>query len=332
MPKTRKQKLKVKDFQKKKLKVGKDKAKASNATDTSFVSKTISIRSQHLGPETDVTKRIQLLKHHNSTVKKETLQAFHKIIPRIINSSIMTPLLNQSIPLICDDSRQVRTSLIDFVGEVGDHDAQVLRLHCKMFVLYINMAMTHIIPSIQNSSTNFLKCLLKYCAEEICSQSFVKLLVGLFNVLGWGRSGKNLSSNAAQNQKRDSKQMAAHLETLYELIRCGCTEIKASEDDENGENTSNHLPNQNLIPDYPQPYEHLKLFSKELQNKQDPANGDIRSAGFSTQDVRARRLVIREQFVQDLTKHCESLTREGGETGKWANSLNQLLVDILQDV
>ena len=331
MPKTRKQKLKVKDFQKKKLKVGKDKPKASNATDTSFVSKTISIRNQHLGPETDLTKRIQLLKHHNSTVKKETLQAFQKMVPRIINTSIMTPLLNQCIPLICDDSRQVRSSLIELVDEIGLHDAQVLKLHCKVFVLYINMAMTHIMPSIQSSSTSFLNCLLKHCGDEICNQAFAKIMLGLFNVLGWGRSGKNLSANAAQNQKRNSKQTAEHLETLCELIRHGCTDKKNLQSDGN-EEIPNYLPNQHLIPDCPQPYEHLKLFTKQLKNKQDVTSADSVVSGFSTQDVRARQLILKEQFLLDLLKHSESLTKEGGEPGKWANALKQLLDSTFQDV
>lgn len=329
MPKSRKQKLKVKDFQKKKLKVGKDKPKASNATDTSFVSKTISIKNQHLGPETDLKKRIQLLKHHNSTVKKETLQAFHKMVPRIINTDLMTPLLNQSIPLICDDSRQIRSSLVELIDEIGLYDAQVLKLHCKMFVLYINMAMTHIMSSIQTTSTKFLRCLLKYCADEICSQSFAKILLGLFNVLGWGRSGKNLGANAAQTHKTNSKQVSEHLETLCELIRCGCADRQHPENEGIDGNSSDNLPNQYLIPDYPQPYEHLKLFSVQLKNTKD--NSDNSLSGLSTQDVRARRLLVQEQFLPDLRKHCLSLTKEGGECGKWANALIQLLESIFQE-
>lgn len=329
MAKSRKQKLKVKDFQKKKLKVGKAKPKASNVTDTSFVSKTISIRNQHLGHDGDLTKRMSLLKHHNSTVKKETLQSFQKVIPRIISTRLMTPLLTQSIPLICEDSRQTRSSLIDLINEIGSHDAQVLKLHCKLFVLYINMAMTHIMPSIQADSSKFLSCMLRYCGEEICSQSFVKLLVGLFAVLGWGRSGKNQNAGAVPSAKRDAKQTAVHLVTLYELIKCGCTKEYTNGDEDSEVNCP---PNQHLIPNYPQPYENLKIFARQLQNKQDTTSPDLVASAISTQDIRARQTIVKEQFLQVMIKHCDSLIKDGGECGKWSNNLSQLLQTTFNDL
>ncbi|QLL33347.1 hypothetical protein HG536_0E02580 [Torulaspora globosa] len=325
MSKSKKQKLKVKDFQKKKLKVGKAKPKPSNVTDTSFVSKTISIRSQHLAHDDDLSKRLPLLKHHNSTVRRETLQTFHKMIPKIINTRLMTPLLNQSIPLICDDSRQIRTSLMELIEEIGVRDSQVLKLHCKVFILYLNMAMTHIMPSIQTDSTKFLKVLLRFCGPEVCSQSFTKMLLGSFSILGWSRSTKNQSANVVHDSKRDSRQIAAHLEALSELIKHGCTEEAVDQDLEGGAEMSNIQPNQYLIPECPQPYEHLKLFTRQLQNKQEQSNADSAISGFSSQDVRARQTIVKEQFLEDMRKHCDSLIKDGGEPGKWANTLNQLL-------
>lgn len=334
MAKTRKQKLKLKDFQKKKLKVGKEKPKASNVTDTSFVSKTISIRNQHLGHDNDLLKRLPLLKHHNITVRKETLQAFHKMIPVIISTRIMTPLLAQSIPLICDDSRQIRNALIELINEIGLYDVQVLRLHCKVFLLYINMAMTHIISSIQTDSTKFLVCLLKHCGEEICRQSFVKLLAGILSILGWGQLGKNQGAGAVQNTKRDSKQTMVHLNTLYELIKHGCTEpVKENA----GDNTSFSLqesPNQHLIPDYPQPYENLKLFARQLNSKENSSSSSsITSAttAISTQDVGARQRILKEQFLPGIEKQLDSFIKDGGECGKSSNNLKQLLEEIFSD-
>ncbi|QLQ80905.1 hypothetical protein HG537_0E02600 [Torulaspora globosa] len=309
-----KQRLKVKDFHKKKLKVGKTKPKASNVTDTSFVAKSISIRSQHILHDDDLSKRLVLLKHHNSTVRKETLLLFHKAIPKIVNSGLMTPLLNQSIPLVCDDSRQIRSSVLELIEEIGNCDAGVLKLHCKVFILYLNMAMTHIMASIQSDSTKFLKVLLKFCGAEVCSQSFTKILLGLFSILGWARSG-----NVVHNRKRDSKQIAIHLEALSELIRHGCT---VNHDLENGAGTSN----QYLIPECPQPYEHLKLFTRQLHTESDSA-----IAGFSTQDIKARKTIVKEQFLDDMRKHCDSLVKDGGEPGKWANTLNQQLESIFNE-
>lgn len=315
--------MKVKDFQKKKLKVGKIKPKASNVTDTSFVSKTLSIRNQHLENDaTDLNKKISLLKHHNLSVRKETLQSFQKMIPQIIKSRIMTPLLVQSIPLICDDSKSTRSGLIDLIDEIGKNDVQVLKLHCKMFVLYINMAMTHIVPSIQNDSTKFLGCLLKYCGEDICRQSFVKLLSGTLNILGWGKKGKNQSASTAQTAKRDSKQIARHLDTLHQLIQIGCFE-----EPKDDKSTVSRTPNQFLIPDFPQPYENLKLFTRALKNKTSGENSSSISSltdSIAAQDIGTRQCILKEEYLDDIKKHLDAFIREGGESGKSSNTLKNL--------
>ncbi|CAR27975.1 hypothetical protein ZYGR_0N04630 [Zygosaccharomyces rouxii] len=315
MSKTKKQKQKAQDFQKKKLKVGKPKAKASNVTDTSFVSRTISVKNQHLGEhDDDLTKRLSLLKHHNSTVRKETLQTFQKMIPTIINTRMMTPLLTQCIPLMCDESRQVRSTLMDLFNEVGQHNDQVLKLLCKMLVLYVNMAMTHITSAIQADSAKFLSCLLKYCGDEICRQAFVKLLTGLFSLLGWNQT----KSQSAR--KLNAKQTAAYMDTLYELIRQGCQEsVQADTDTELRSST-----NQHLIPDYPQPYEYLKLFTRQLQTKDSPST----MVDLSTQDLGARQRVLKEQNLPIIHRQLDIYIKEGGETGKSANSLKKLLEDL----
>ncbi|QLG72008.1 hypothetical protein HG535_0C03610 [Zygotorulaspora mrakii] len=327
MAKSRKQKLKVKDFQKQKLKVGKTQPKASNATNTSFVSKTLSIKNQHLERNTDdLSKKLSLLKHHNSTVRKEALQSFNKVIPRISKTRIMTPLLVQSIPLICDDSKTVRQSFMELIDEIGNHDVQVLKLHCKMFVLYINMAMTHIVPAIQNDSIKFLRCLLRYCGEETCKQSFTKLLSGILNLLGWGTNRKNASASAAQTTKRDSKQMAEYLDALHRLIYEGCAEKLKDNNDRHPE-----ILNQYLIPDFPQPYESLKLFTRALRNTATQSNASSISSitdSISTQDREARRRILQEDFFDVITKRLDALIKEGGVSGKSSNTLKNLIATI----
>lgn len=315
MSKSRKQKQKTQDFQKKKLKVGKPKSKPSNVTDTSFVSRTISVRNQHLGEhDEDLSKRLSLLKHHNSTVRKETLQTFQKMIPTIIQTRMMTPLLTQCIPLMCDESRQVRNALMDLFHEVGQHNDQVLKLLCKMLVLYINMAMTHITSAIQADSAKFLSCLMQYCGDEICRQAFAKLLTGLFLLLGWNQ---NKPQNA---RKLNTKQSAAHMDTLHELIRQGCQGLPNSKYDAEFQGTTD----QYLIPQYPQPYEHLKLFTRQLQTKDSPST----MVDISTQDVGARQRVLKEQDLPGIHRQIDIYIKEGGDSGKSANSLKRLLEEL----
>lgn len=312
MAKTRRQKQKVQDFQKKKLKVGKTKPKASNATDTSFVSRSISVKNQHLGEhDEDLSKRLSLLKHHNATVRKETLQTFQKIVPKVMDTKMMTPLLTQCIPLICDESKQVRSSLMDLFHEIGQHNEQVLRLLCKMLVLYINMAMTHITSAIQADSAKFLGCLLKYCGDEICRQAFVKLLSSLLILLGWNQ-------NKTQNSRKlHSKQAAIHMDVLCELIKQGCVEPSRVEIGL----TCSTIANPHLIPAYPQPYEHLKLFTRQLQNKE----GSSTPLDLSTQDFGARQRVLKDQNLPNMHKQLDLYIKEGGDSGKSANNLKQLL-------
>ncbi|EJS43447.1 ipi1p [Saccharomyces arboricola H-6] len=333
MTKSRKQKQKKQDFLRKKLKVGKPKERASNATDTSFVSKTISIRNQHLDHDPhDLTKRLTLLKHHNINVRKETLITFQKSIPSIINSRLMTPLLTQSIPLICDESKQVRQGLVDLIDEIGSHDAQILKLHCNIFVLYISMAMTHIVSQIQADSTKFLFHLLKYCSDEVVRKSWVKLLNGIFGVLGWGQIGKNDSASVVQTKKRNAKYVAVHLNALYTLVEYGCQDERARGVDNNTTESlveSSEFRNPYLIPDYPQPFEHLKIFTRELKVKDATTKGtNATLLSLTTQDIETRRASFSEQYLPIVRKQVEIIIKEGGECGKSANNLKKLLAKV----
>lgn len=370
MTKSRKQKLKKQDFLKKKLKVGKKAPKPSNITDTSFVAKTISVKNQHLDDNhhNDLSKRFPLLKHHNATVRKETLNIFIKALPQIIKTGLMTPLLTNAIPLICDDSKDVRDALIELLEAIGALDPHVLILHCNVLILYINMSMTHIIPRIQTDSSRFLMCLLKCCGDEIVRKAWLKLMQGLLNLLGWNtKIGVNQASGVLQTRKRDLKFTRTHLETLFKLIELGCTDQSHIQD--NGEpssassNGSNMIErNKYLIPDFPQPFEHLKLFERQLKqsknitfernnggsamngtgmamtttttknnNSNNKPNNNMYTMtanSLANQDLESRQSIFQSNFQETISKQCQLLIKEGGECGKAANNLQRLISQI----
>ncbi|CCH58129.1 hypothetical protein TBLA_0A03290 [Henningerozyma blattae CBS 6284] len=324
---TRKQKLKKQDFQKKKLKVGKGPVRPSNATDTSFSTRSVSIRNQHLiHDHGDLSKRFPLLKHHNNVVRKETLQQFQNNIPDIINTSIMAPLITQCIPLINDESKQVRAASLDLFHEIGSHNSQVLQLHCRVFILYICMSMTHIVTAIQLDSTKFLKMMLKYCGEEICRLAWNKLIDGIFNILGWSKNGKNHAAGIAQSAKRDAQSTCSHLDALCALIETGCLNKRAAEGEGN-DNEASETINQYLIPQFPQPYEHLKLFARELtQNSSQEGDNSNGTTNVSIATDRTTRVaIVKQQYLSEIRKQCKLLVSSGGPPGKSANSLIQLL-------
>lgn len=330
MTKSRKQKQKKQDFLKKKLKVGKPTGKPSNATDTSFATRTLAVKNALAGHNSDdLRKRLAFLKHHNEKVRKETLAIYIKAIPKIINTQLMTPLLSQATQLICDESKDVREQLIEFFDEVGKHDEQVLKLHCRVFVLYINMGMTHIVARIQADSTKFLGCLLKYCGEELCNQAWNKLLTGIFRVLAWEtqtHKNSNQAAGAMQTRKRDSKFQASHLNTLHQLLTYGCKEAHEISGDNDEENVDDNEYSQYLIPQFPQAYGHLKLFDKQLRTTSD--NRSTTSASLDGQDITSRIHIIESEYLPTMRKQLDILIKEGGECGKSANNLMKLISEI----
>lgn len=363
----RKQKLKKADFQKTKLKVGKTAPKPKNYTDTSFTAKIISIKDQHLTLAADKTaspayyrKRLSLLRHHNSNIRKETLEQFQREVPSLIKSNIMTSLLRQAIPLMCDPMGPVRDAVLGLLKTIGDTDRQALVLHCNLLVLYIHMAMTHITPGIQAQSTGFLRCLLDYCGMDIVRQGWVKLLNGNLTVLGWGGPGKSTSGGGGSVvlpvRKRDSKYARAHLDGLRELIRYGCSSSVLAGEDGNGSGSDSGSGlvdrySVYLIPSMPQPYGYLKLFTRELNTGQgqggtitmssnDSADTTATKSAASTtttatttssfvnQDIDTRRQLFKRQYLQYILDRAAVVSKEGGEVGRSANSLRQLLLEI----
>ncbi|CCF58081.1 hypothetical protein KAFR_0D04330 [Kazachstania africana CBS 2517] len=333
MTKSRKQKQKKQDFLKKKLKVGKTAPKASNITDTSFVARTISIRNQHLEHDNDLMKRLSLLKHHNATVRRETLQIYQKAIPRIINTRIMAPLLYHAIPLIVDQDKDVRDGLLLLIEEIGNIDPKILVLQCNVFILYFNMAMTHIVPRIQAASTRFLICLMKYCSDEIVRQAWLKLLGSVLSVLGWGTMGSNQSAGAVQRKKRDSKNTKVHLDALFQLIEKGCKDPHEIIDEDDANKKEDRTTNPHLIPDMPQPYGYLKLFTRQLKtaDNSSSANGVSSQTSLANQDLDTRQHVFKTEYLDKIQKQLAQLIKEGGECGKSANSINKLLEELFAD-
>ncbi|KAM3162480.1 Pre-rRNA-processing protein IPI1 [Lachancea thermotolerans] len=355
----KKKTLKQQDFQKKKLKVGKPKQQASNVTSTAFTARTISLPNQQKLKsagnredsgderlEADILRRLSLCKHHSAVTRKETLVHFKHMVPRIITTKCMTPLLNSCYPLICDQDIQVRSALLELLEEIGQYDQNVLRLHSRALVLFINSSMTHIVPAVQRDSGKFLQCAVRYCGDELVRNSWVKMLKGMFSVLGWSleapgskKSSKSVSmgvktsSVVSMNSTKAKRSLQANLETLLEFVKCGCLEPKPDP-------SSGGLPHgpsaydKYLIPELPQPYQHLKLFVKELKNEKTASHSKLEELNnTSFQDYATRREVLLEHFYDRVLENVENVIADGGECGRVAKSLKGTMGDIksLQD-
>ncbi|SCW01209.1 LAFE_0D07492g1_1 [Lachancea fermentati] len=348
----KKKTLKQQDFQKKKLKVGKAKAKPSNLTDTSFVARTISLPNQSkintnnsgtrdsTRTEEEVLKRISLCRHHSAVTRKETLVYFKQIIPKVINSKCITQMLSGCFPLICDEDMHVRIALLELLEEIGEHDENVLKLHSRAFVLFINSGMTHITPSVQRDSGKFLNCAIKYCGDEIVRSAWIKILRGMFGVLGWSLEKKsskktvsmgiNSASVVNMNSSKAQKARDINLEALLNFVKCGCLEETTENASVNDDNQ--FIFDKYMLPEFSQPYQHLKLFTKEFISGSTIKGSPVTStstletlSGISFQDYPARRKVLIEHFYEKIMEHLQSLIADGGECGKKANAFKGTL-------
>ncbi|PPQ64424.1 hypothetical protein CVT26_002131 [Gymnopilus dilepis] len=196
MPKSSKRKKeKVADFSKAKLKLGKGKAPASNAIDTSFKARSIALPSQSIAIEKDasepVTKRqltfgdlLSNLKHYNAGTRKDALLGLRELLDSNWDmvDSCLTPLLNALVRIISDE---VCANAISFQQTTqATQDASVRKQllwllawllpripsddlvpHSSLLLLFTTSAQTHIFPEIRIDAVRSLDILLE-CIPE----------------------------------------------------------------------------------------------------------------------------------------------------------------------
>lgn len=377
---------------KRKLKVGKPKQKPSNVTDTSFQMKRISLPSQtkisngshgkssgngHGGIDLndEVMKRVSLLRHHSDVTRKETVIYFESMISRIIHLPSMNNLMQSSIPLMCDSSKQVRDELAKMFDTVGKNDPNVLKLQIRAITLYVNNAMTHIIAPIQRDSGMFVQVVLKYCADELVRHAWIKMLKGFFQVLGWtiiaqGKPNGNsktqtismgITSSSVVSMNKNKKFKNENLKAMLQFLRAGIlgdsgtgtgsasasASAGDSDCDKNAAETQPVSPLQlryapYMIPEFPQPYAYLKLFTRQFAKGELSSNGSGASAAnannenitfeelesFSCEDAHTRTLIFNKHFYPSIQRQLPALIKDGGDCGRTAHSLANTLKEI----
>ena len=167
------------DFQKKKLKLGKGKQAANNATDTSFKAKTVALPQQSINLDRTralTTRKGQTLndlcvstRHHNAGVRKDSLlgeveliQTFPHLATTSSSLSILVPSL---LHLLSDEDSQVRQTLRKLLSELLErnrmlcesnsphgrtaHQPNALQPYMSQLLLYITSAMSHIFAEVR---------------------------------------------------------------------------------------------------------------------------------------------------------------------------------------
>lgn len=196
MPKASKKKQrKAEDFKKVKLKVGKKKAAPTNATDTSFASRSIMLAGQSIvtdkSAELTNSRNLTLkdlmsqLRHYSTPVRKEAVLGLADLIERYpeILKAELGPVVEGSARLIVDNEPPVRRALLRFYSSVlPDLPAQDLAPFVPLLVIFTCSAMTHILGDIRADAVKFLD-LLSEIAPESVAQHAPQILPNLFTLL-----------------------------------------------------------------------------------------------------------------------------------------------------
>ncbi|XP_047454705.1 testis-expressed protein 10 homolog isoform X2 [Mugil cephalus] len=181
-----KKKKRQDDFQKVKLKVGKKKPKADNATNTNFRSKGIHLPEQlkrdTSGPTTHrqlgINELLSQLHHYNANVKHGALLGLRELLS--INPSVLeqhlSRLLSEVAAVFTDKDRNVRvaaTRVLRFIAQ--SVPAERVAPFFPLLSAHLSCAMTHIEASIQEDAMNVLDVFLEHYPALLAARPAVLL-------------------------------------------------------------------------------------------------------------------------------------------------------------
>ncbi|ORX40183.1 hypothetical protein BD324DRAFT_616690 [Kockovaella imperatae] len=228
MPKASK---KPADFKKAKVKLGKGKQQASNATDTSFKARTIALPGQRLDrafatPDEPVTAQgltldevILRLRHPNAGVRRDALGGIKEILV-VQPARDVGKVLRALGGVISDDDSGVRKTLLSLVGwYLSLQDESSLTPHIPLLLLHTSSGLSHIFPEIRLDACKLVHILLDHVPSHVvgswpdCPAGSNNILEGLRLALGLqGDTGTTMS-------KTGSEGRLTALETLLAFLK-----------------------------------------------------------------------------------------------------------------
>ncbi|KAG7242037.1 hypothetical protein INR49_024082 [Caranx melampygus] len=181
-----KKKKRQDDFQKVKLKVGKKKPKADNATNTSFRTKGIHLSEQlkrdSSGPTTHrqlgINDLLSQLHHYNANVKNDALLGLRELLS--LNPSLLeqhlSRLLSEVAAVFTDKDGNVRvaaTRVLRFIAQ--SVPAERVAPFFPLLSAHLSCAMTHIETGIQEDAMKVLDVLLEHYPALLAARPAVLL-------------------------------------------------------------------------------------------------------------------------------------------------------------
>ncbi|KAI0143775.1 Rix1 complex component [Xylariaceae sp. FL1272] len=325
---SKKKKEKKKDFQKPKLKVGKTKPKAANATSTSFKAKSIVLHQQLSEIAPDVVERfkhnLSLTTSRNDSQRKEALA---HLTGQLSTSPPTNPvgtstLLQKLLPRMTDSSAGVRSQLLKLLQHIPKRE---IRPHVQKAVLYVRGAMTHLSQDIKDDGLNYMEWLLDAAGEDVVSTPgcWVKPLKDFMAVLGWSitpapaqlksaksaKGGWTSAPRTTFGSKKFGQSFPRQMRVLATFLEHGFRpEMPKPWSPEQ------YVENFTQLPKEPNPYGYLGLFALPRDEE-----GEIYRNREDRLEIFAKR------FRATIEAGVDSAKKEGGEAGRAAAILDKVV-------
>ncbi|GMK54002.1 hypothetical protein CspeluHIS016_0105880 [Cutaneotrichosporon spelunceum] len=253
MPKaTKRKKEKEADFKKAKLKLGKGKKAASNATDTSFKARSIALPSQKslqraLAQQADASPSstpataaglglddvLVRTRHPNSHVRNEAIGQLREVLAAGVSLGVpmgerhgeVAKVVSGIGSLISDDEQSVRRALHDFVGwYISRLPPLALSAYLPTLTLQISSGLSHIFPAIRLDTCRLVLLLLESGADIVgpwpAKPPSTSSLVGSAGVFDGLRLAAGLGEEkASAGYRLDGKGKLVILRTIRGFIQ-----------------------------------------------------------------------------------------------------------------
>lgn len=324
----KKKREKKKDFQKVKLKVGKTRPKADNATETSFRAKAIVLNQQL---NVDAPNIIQQFHHHVSLLtskadsqRRESLAFLTTYLSSATTTGTILPLttgslLDKACPLLLDGSASVRVQLLKFLQALPTNDVQD---EIPRLLPHVRAGMTHLSRDQRLYAVDVLSWIIATAPNELvsCAGGWISTLECFTTMLAW-RSADIGKWSAMKPTMGDPKSTAKVITALAEFLEAGLLEESTKE---NQQPLASSFPYWDL--------QHHRLATKSNAYAYLNLFGAVQDKKSQMLEDREDRLhIYNDSFRPLVDAGMLAGKKEGGEIGRATGLLAKVLDRTTQD-
>ncbi|KIO28828.1 hypothetical protein M407DRAFT_22080 [Tulasnella calospora MUT 4182] len=227
-------KNKVADFSKPKLKLGKGKQLATNATDTSFKSRSIALPTQSIAIQKDqglptirrnltIDQLVNQTKHYSVTVRKDGLLGVREFLtsyPRLLEPNL-NAIVGATTRNISDEDAAVRNAVYQLYRYIFSALSEsALIPHANAVLLHATSAFSHIFADVRVDSLLFLDLIMER-TPSVLNGSRNRVLDGYLSLLGLrGKVGDSaIISHGATYARLSISAKARVLNSLSRFVK-----------------------------------------------------------------------------------------------------------------